>query len=154
MAGANIGMGQGYGGGAPMKYTEEFCDDLADVMLEWVQKEDVLRVEDFIVDYGYVYAEIKLFKERSYKFSKVYERVKAIIGKRREHNALTGKYSAPMVMRNQWQYSCEVKEREDEIRHDKHSAEIEAASAIGNKELSQELKQARKSRSRMNPDEE
>ena len=114
MATKNPGVGQGVGGGAPIKHDEAFCDALADQFLEYALKDDSLTMQGFTAITGFDYREWKVFAGRSEKFRQTLKRVRAIIGNRREAGAVVGDLNNTMVAKGLWQYDPEVRNREDE----------------------------------------
>ena len=111
-----VGVGQGVGGGRPIKYDEAFCEALADRLLEFADDEDSISLMGFSAKNGFTYKDWARFGERSEKFCLAYKKAKATIGYRRELGAATGKYTPKMLGLNAWQYDPEVRERENELK--------------------------------------
>ena len=61
-------------GGRPKKYTQEFIENEADALEEWMKTKDNLFYENFAFERGYSYKRLTEWAKENEKFSDTYER--------------------------------------------------------------------------------
>ena len=62
--------------GRPKKYTEEFIEKEADVLVEWTKNNSNIFIEDFCYQRGYHEARISEFQKENERFSEAYSMFK------------------------------------------------------------------------------
>jgi len=67
---------QGEGGGPPKKYTQDFIEKEADLLVEWSKKEDSLFLRDFAYERGYNPNRLQEFAKENKKFAGALEQAK------------------------------------------------------------------------------
>lgn len=64
------------GAGRPLKYTDEWIDNEADILLEWIKKDEGVYIGSFAVERGYCRQNLSEFAQKSSKFSDAMERAR------------------------------------------------------------------------------
>ena len=68
--------GQGLGGGQPQKYTPEWLDDEADILLQWIADDKGVYIGTFCYERGYARQRLSEFAQVSNKFSDALSKAK------------------------------------------------------------------------------